>query len=88
MPASYGLQMSYTNKNLYMSCSVVSPFLDSHIERALSSDVYCRETKYRSGMMQNYCNFVVSYTFDFGKDIKKENDGLENEARSALIEIN
>lgn len=87
-PINYQLGAVYSCDNLYMSLSIVSPFVKRTIKGLLDTTAYSKYMESYNRVSSNYCSLTVSYTFEFGRKIQKIEKGAEEQHNSSLMPIN
>ena len=78
-PTSYGLQATYSRKNLYVALNCLMPFNKLKFKNNLATPLYgYNETSYNRSNSQ-YLRITISYSFDFGRRVER----VEREKSSA-----
>ncbi len=70
-PTSYGLQATYSRKNLYVALNCLMPFNKLKFKNNLTTPLYgYNETSYNRSNSQ-YLRITISYSFDFGRRVER-----------------
>jgi hypothetical protein len=87
MPCNYGLNVTYSHRNLYAELNIVTPFNDLYIEKEMHSEHYTYNGKYYAPIYQKYCNVTISYTFDFGRKVAKDRKDVDSNINNSLLKL-
>ncbi len=78
-PTYYGLQATYSHKNLYVSLNCLMPFDKLKRKSRLTTPLYGYDTTSYSRANSQYLSIRVSFSFDFGRRVER----VEREKSSA-----
>jgi hypothetical protein len=86
-PIDYGARLSYSHQNLNISMYMASPFHQRTIKTTLETLAYDEYNESRSKSNSQYCNLLLTYTFDFVRKTKTEQLDLDKSVNSALLSM-
>ncbi len=86
-PISYNLQVTYSHGNLYAAIVAASPFSSNKSISRLSTTAYAHETISTPRASSRVYYVTLSYTFDFGRRIKKIQKDHDQSPDSSLLQV-
>lgn len=85
-PSNYGLSISYFIKKWSMEIGTSNPFSQSpKVELWLPSDIYSYTLQKTENPIRSMAYIKLSYSFDFGKKIKKNSIKVDKQIDSAIF---
>lgn len=71
VPMTYGLQATYSHKNLYVALNCVTPFDRLRTKSWLTTPLYENHVTSYSRSGSRYVSLTLSFSFDFGKRVER-----------------
>lgn len=87
-PLSYNLRISYATGNIYAYAETDSPFAKRKDIYDISTVYYSNHEELRDYGTKSYAKAGISYSFDFGKRVERQDADIDMTHQSSIMNIN
>lgn len=87
LPTSYGMRLSYSHHNLYVSANIASPFGTRKYRQDIDTSAYSMATLMTSDTYGKYVELAVQYSLDYGKRTNKIDNDINKTSNSSLLPL-
>lgn len=87
IPLNYGLSCSYNKQNFYAELHLESPLTKLKTHDVYDAQCYAFDYYRWNRKDYQYCDFKVSYSFDFGRKTNKIKRSIDKQTNSSLLGV-